>query len=436
MLFQVLFLLALVSAKKFVEKHASKQRIGASKAATSTKPQLNIRSDGSINAGQIFSTLTGTITIGNPPQLMNVLFDTGSDLFWLRGQNCNTTECVGKAKYDSSKSTSFSAASNNATSIAYGDGTKVGCIIGQDTVTIGKTVIKNQNICIANNIVSPLDSTDGIIGLSSFGGDGSSGADLFFSYAKQEGASPVIAFWFDFENTNNTNIAGEISFAHLDSSKMNGQMAFVPVDKRDKAWFARVQSINFNGKSLNSTVTPVLIDSGTTDVSLPDAVFQTINDNMRADENGIVDCSVVSKLPPVDLDFGVIKLTLSGKQQVIFNSDNTCTTIFSSAGESTPIFGALLLRQYYVAFDYEKSQIGFAQRSNGSNSTQTVPSITDSASGPQVTTVIDNSTTYMTETLAVTSDHPTMTPIASEAFGHSLNLFSSLVVYLAINQIL
>ncbi|KAJ3321244.1 Proteasome subunit beta type-7 [Boothiomyces sp. JEL0866] len=411
-------------AQLFVERHASKHKTSASKVAATTKPQLDVNSDGSINAGQIFSTLTGTIAIGNPPQLMNVLFDTGSDLFWLRGKSCNTDECVGKATYDSSKSTSFSAASAKSTSISYGDGTKVQCVIGQDTVTIGKTAIPNQNICIANSIVSPLDSTDGIIGLASFGAKGSSGADLLFSFSQQQGASPIIGFWYDLENTNSTNIAGEISFGHVDNAKINGSMAFLPVDKRDQAWFARLNSIVFNGNSINSTVTPVLIDSGTTDVSLPDAAFQTINENMRADQNGNVDCSIVPKLPLVEFGFGDVKMVLTGNQQVTFNSDNTCTSIFSSAGDQTPIFGALLLRQYYVSFDYRNSAIGISQRSNNYNSNQTLPASTET---PYVTTSTDSSMPTETGIYSITAQStPVSTKVPSSALIASFKMTSTL----------
>ncbi|KAJ3253916.1 hypothetical protein HK103_007650 [Boothiomyces macroporosus] len=430
MLFQFLLLLSSTAAKKFVERHASKHKIGASKAASKSIPKLDVNDDGSINAGQIFSTLTGTIEIGNPPQLMNVLFDTGSDLFWLRGSNCNTSKCVGNPTYDSSKSNTFQPASGKATSISYGDGTKVQCVIGQDTVTIGKTVIPNQNICIANSIVSPLDSTDGIIGLASFGAKGTSGADLFFSYSQQQGASPVVGFWYDMDNTNSTHIAGEISFGHLYDSKMSGDMKFLAVDKRDQTWFAHLTSIGFNGQSINSTLTPVLIDSGTTDVSLPDAAFQTINDNMRTDENGNLDCSTVSKLPPVEFDFGSMKMVLDGNQQVTFNSDGTCTTIFSTAGDETPIFGALLLRQYYVSFDYLKSEIGIAPRSNNPPS-QPNPSVTLTSDLPSVTTA--PTTTDANSNGATTA--PVSTKVPSSAISSS-HLISCAFVYLAINMIM
>ncbi|KAJ3253915.1 Proteasome subunit beta type-7 [Boothiomyces macroporosus] len=360
-----LILAAVAECKNFKQKHViSKSQV---KAAFKTYPQLSVTSSGSINAGQLFYTLTGTIQVGTPPTLMNVLFDTGSDLFWVRGANCNSTECVDKVTFDPSKSTSFSTGSNKATSIQYGDGTAIKCTIGQDTVAIGTQVLNNQNICVADNIVSPLASTDGIVGLASLGDQGSSGADIFASLvASNSGIQPLAGFWFQLDpNLQGNQTAGEITFGGFDPTRKIGEFQFLDVDRSQNTWLSNLNSIKYQGRTLFKKKTKVLFDTGTTDVSLPAKVFNIVNAKMNADENGNVDCSQVQNFPPIQFKFGRMKAVFTGQQQVQVNPDGTCTTIFSAADDSfPPIFGAQFLRQFYTVFDYSESKIGFAQRAD------------------------------------------------------------------------
>ncbi|KAJ3273700.1 Proteasome subunit beta type-7 [Terramyces sp. JEL0728] len=393
----LLLLTLAVDCKHFRQKHLPNNAKSQTKAAFNTYPQLDNTLSGSINAGQLFYTLTGTIQVGTPPTLMNVLFDTGSDLFWVRGANCNSTECVNQVTFDPTKSSTFNSGVNKVTSIQYGDGTLVDCTIGQDTVAIGNQVLPNQNICVANNVVSPLASTDGIVGLASLGDQGSSGADVFASIlASNPDIKPIASFWFQLDPNLQTNqAAGEITFGGIDPSRKVGRFQFLQVDRSQNTWLSNLNSIRYNGKTLFKKKTLVLFDTGTTDVSLPASAFNVINANMNADQNGNVDCSRVNSLPPVEFKFGKLKTRFTGAQQVVVNQDGTCTTIFSSADDSSPpIFGAQFLRQFYTVFDYNESKIGFAER-------------TDVVTGPetQIQTSLNQSETTTTRPVSSAVDH-------------------------------
>lgn len=49
----------------------------------------------------------GPISLGNPAQDFEVIFDTGSSNVWVPASNCSKASCLLKHKYDSSKSSTY-----------------------------------------------------------------------------------------------------------------------------------------------------------------------------------------------------------------------------------------------------------------------------------------------------------------------------------------
>ncbi|KAJ3271466.1 hypothetical protein HDV01_006596 [Terramyces sp. JEL0728] len=331
---------------------------GEIKVSFKSNLQNSVTSTGAVIANQLAYTLVGNVGIGTPPQYMAVLFDSGSDLFWIRNSDCQTTECDGKNKYDSAKSSSFERG-NKSTSINYGDGTSVGCVLATDTVQIGSKTLENTPICLANSIITNTGSTDGIIGLATPGSSQTSpsGADIFDFLTKQSNTGQAVAgFWYDRSQTidfsNNNVKAGEITFGGVDTTRFAPPIQYIPVISQQTNWFTKLDSISVNNQTIASSVT-ILLDTGTTSSMIPTSAYQQLNQIMNADRNGILDCAIVKNLPPITFTWGTALITLNWQQQVIIDlSKKVCSTIFTPSGNGPYILGAQFLKSFYSIFDY------------------------------------------------------------------------------------
>ncbi|KAJ3268387.1 N-acetylgalactosamine kinase [Terramyces sp. JEL0728] len=357
-------LIQFVVAKNWKYNPANNAK-GEIKVSFQTKLSNSVSSTGALNANQQAYTLQGNIGVGTPPQFFNVLFDTGSDLFWVSDKSC-TGQC-GTNKYDLTASSTYKSL-NARTHIGYGDGTKVYCKLAQDTVQVGATVMQNIPVCLAYDISTTTGETDGLIGLA-VPGDQPSGADIFATLTSQATSGKNVAsFWYDRSQYLEPNAkAGEIMFGGIDSTRYTPPINWIPVDSSDN-WFTDLKSITYNGQKFN-TPAPILFDTGTTVAIVPSQVYAAMNKTMGIDAEGNMDCGKVKSLPPITFQWDSFSLTLAWDQQVIIDlPSKTCAPIFMP-GEGTDddplILGALFLRNFYSVFDYGTNPGNSTKRDSG-----------------------------------------------------------------------
>jgi hypothetical protein len=321
-----------------------------------------------IQADSLANTLVGTVYVGTPPQPLQVLFDTGSDTFWVRSSNCTSDECIGRPSFKASKSTTYIQSQNSTTKeLVYGDGTNVGCTLNSDTLKIGAVEVKNMNVCEGTSIETTVGSTDGIIG---FGPPSNkTGLDIFSVLARDSVDAPAeVSFWFD-RNLNSTT-AGEIYFGGTDESKFIPPMQYSTITPNTANWKIQIDDINvtLEGKksSLLAAPTQVMIDTGTTLVLVPPNLFSKLTANMDiqlVDAFYYVDCNTIEQMPPIEFKFnGMDPLVLDWHLQVLVATKRTsCLSIFQphSGNVNDVIIGALFLRNFYTVFDYGNRRIGF-----------------------------------------------------------------------------
>jgi len=173
----------------------------------------------------------GSVSIGNPPQSFQVIFDTGSSNLWVPKVGC--THCglpiIGKKhKYDHDKSSSYTKDGKDF-EIRYGSGSVSGFFSSDDVELAHDLVIDGQLFAEIQDagglgLAYSLGKFDGILGLgfTSISIDGAS--TCFENLIKQNKVDqPVFSFYLG------DNGPGELTFGGYDSSKFEGDLQFVKV---------------------------------------------------------------------------------------------------------------------------------------------------------------------------------------------------------------
>jgi hypothetical protein len=88
------------------------------------------------------SQYVGTINIGNPPQSIEVIFDTGSSNFWITSSRCNDPGCLVHKSYDATKSSTHEKVGTRV-EVEFGSGLIEG-VFCKDTVQFGHLTIPQQ----------------------------------------------------------------------------------------------------------------------------------------------------------------------------------------------------------------------------------------------------------------------------------------------------
>ncbi|KAJ3317238.1 hypothetical protein HDV06_001826 [Boothiomyces sp. JEL0866] len=334
----------------------------------------SVTDTGALNGNPIGFTMSGHVGIGTPPQYLNVLFDTGSALLWIFSKDCNSKTCTSQNSFDPSASSTFTnGTGSQPVTYSYGDGTKIDCNLGQETVQVGSIVMKGIPVCLAYSIDTTVPSADGIMGLS-IPGNPDKRANVFDTLAQHpDVAAPIASFWYNrsqYVNYNDNNAKmGEIMFGGVDKTRFTPPLQYIPiVAKEDSNWYTTMDSISINGETLGSNLT-VLMDTGTSAMIVPYQLFSKLNSTLKIGPDSKVDCAVAQTLPPITLTFGSVQLNLTWDQQVAVMTDG-CYCLIKPDDEAKPlgtIFGAYFLRNFYSVFDFGSNgnaQVGFAAPSD------------------------------------------------------------------------
>jgi len=88
------------------------------------------------------SQYVGSINIGNPPQTIEVIFDTGSSNFWITSSRCTDPGCLVHKSYDATKSSTHEKVGTRV-EVEFGSGLIEG-VFCKDTVQFGHLTIPQQ----------------------------------------------------------------------------------------------------------------------------------------------------------------------------------------------------------------------------------------------------------------------------------------------------
>ena len=173
------------------------------------------------------------ISVGTPPQTLNVVLDTGSSDLWFTSTDCRS--CAGLPVFDPSKSSTIKQVSQDEIQIQYGSGSIAGIVV-QDTVSMAGFNVVPQTFIVATEITSDLlDSGDaGILGLA-FQAISQSQTTPFWEELVNAGlfAEPEMSFFLTrFTPTQDPNaeeFGGVFTLGGTNSSLFTGDIEFLNV---------------------------------------------------------------------------------------------------------------------------------------------------------------------------------------------------------------
>ncbi|XP_042359907.1 pepsin A-like [Plectropomus leopardus] len=305
-----------------------------------------------------YTTYFGLISIGTPPQVFRVLFDTGSSDLWVPSVKCTSSACVNHVRFRSSQSSTFQAGTKPFY-ISYNSGYAAGST-GYDIIHISNLFVEHQIFGLTENEADFLAFVpwDGILGLA-FPGLSVEGGTTIINNMWNQGKIPQNMFSMYLSRS------GEGSMLILggtDSSYYTGSIKWIPVYKATNFWNIQIQSITVNGNTVAcSGSCEAVVDSGTSYIIGPGKDINNMNGWLGAfsDQSGefTVSCSNTDLMPDIVFNINGYSFALPPSAYVI-KSKSGCRTGFSSGAW---ILGEVFMRQFYTVFDISNNRVGFAQ---------------------------------------------------------------------------
>jgi hypothetical protein len=312
----------------------------------------------------------GAVSIGNPPQSFQVIFDTGSSNLWIPKIGC--THCGNpffgkKKKYDHDSSTTYTTDGADF-EIMYGSGSVSGYFSVDDVILADDIVIEGQRFAEVQDagglgFAYSLGKFDGILGLgfTSISIDGT--PTVFENAIKQNKVDqPIFAFYLG------DNAPGELTFGGYDASKFEGELNYVHLDSATY-WQIALDGITAGDyhKEATEKITAI-VDSGTSLMVGPKAEVTKLALAIGATPNIMgeytIDCKKIDEVPDVVFTIGGIDYTIPGNKTVI-QASGVCLFAFMGMDFPAPgpqwILGDPFMREYYSVFNYVDETIGFAK---------------------------------------------------------------------------
>lgn len=315
----------------------------------------------------------GRVGFGNPPQFMDVVFDTGSSDTWIPGTDCHS--CGSHNRFQYTRSSTFLDTQEKFFD-AYGSGSVSGTIV-VDTVTVGRYKVQNVKFGVISEETQKLQVfiADGIFGLAFEGLAHISRPTLFTSLATQnDGIANMFAFYLTPEAYR---AGSELHIGGYDLSVVgpNASFHYTPVVKLpefDAFMYWAIEVNHFSGRNHSQNLCDPLcyaiVDTGTSLISVPegqfDAVLQAITGGLNC--NG-VNCDGVRVQDFPTLRFGMEPdnvFLLQPRDYVVCYGWSQCRIQFQASKDEWWILGDVFIKTYYTLFDAENMRVGFACEAN------------------------------------------------------------------------
>lgn len=321
--------------------------------------------------GMHTSEYYGNIAIGSPPQLFQVVFDTGSGNLFIPSVSCDDEACTSHHRFDSTKSATAVevafAESNKAVvdggerdvvTITFGTGQMSGVFV-RDNVCVGDICTKATFITATEESNEPFSLVpfDGIFGLSLPQMSEGPSFNLLDCFIKQKVLDKnLFAVYLGADEA-------EITFGNYNEERMASELYWVPLS-RPGYWQVAMNDIYIAGQptELCHGECQVAVDTGTSLMAGPTRIVKKLIELLNVKN----DCSNLGSLPPLGFKFGDKELFLEPEHYVAKQPDGHCALALMTLDIPPPkgplfIFGDPFLRRYYTVYDRENLKVGFAR---------------------------------------------------------------------------
>uniref|UniRef100_A0A8C4RS03 Renin n=1 Tax=Erpetoichthys calabaricus TaxID=27687 RepID=A0A8C4RS03_ERPCA len=309
----------------------------------------------------------GEISIGSPPQMFNVVFDTGSANLWIPSASCSPlyTACFSHNRYDSSQSQTY-IKNGTGFSIQYGSGNVRG-FLSEDLVMVGGIPV--IQVFAEATAVPALPfifaKFDGVLGMG-YPNIAIDGITPVFDQILSQHILKEEVFSVYYSRDPHNMPGGEIVLGGTDPSYYHGEFNYLSTSKTGK-WEIELKGVSVRGETLfcKDGCTAV-IDTGSSYIIGPAASVTQLMKAVGATELYTVNCDKVEAMPSISFEFGGTEYSLTGEDYIHWFGEDLCVVTFSGLDIPPPVgpvwvLGASFISRYYTEFDRHNNRIGFAR---------------------------------------------------------------------------
>ena len=347
------------------------------------------------------------ISIGTPPKVFNVLIDTGSSNLFIPSTTCGAY-CSDKNVYNHSSSSTY-IPTGESFILSYSSGSVSG-ILSTDVLTIGNVSVHNitfgeATVLIGLGPVFLYGAFDGILGLAF--------ESTVFDMLVQSGVNSIFSLYITYDNI------GELILGGYDSSKFIEPLIWTSLVSNNNMYWQIVTNITFYNMTLLQT--SVIIDSGTSFLSIPTQYFNTLiylTNAVLISNVYKVNCNM-NNYQPILITISNQEFTIPASKYILQDSKSSICFLGlenNNNSDNVWILGDVFMRSYYTVFDYGNQQVGFAVPTTSTTTT--------------TTTIITTTTITSTTSPSLTTPHTSSANSSSTKYLVAITLMSILLISL------